>query len=339
MSILVTGGVGYIGSHTTVELLENGYDVIIIDNLSNSSKETISRIKQITNKSVTAYFFDLEDQKKLNDVFLKHNIEAVIHFAGYKAVGESVELPLKYYKNNLLSTIMLCELMERHEVYRLIFSSSATVYGAPEKLPITEDSPLDAQNPYGKTKQMSEEILMDLAHSNYQWKIALLRYFNPVGAHPSGLIGENPKGEPNNLMPYITKVATGELDELKVFGGDYPTKDGTGIRDYIHVMDLAEGHVKALKKIDQIDKLDTFNLGTGRGYSVLDVIKAFENVTGEKISYKIVDRRPGDLATCFANPEKATKHLDWSAKYNIDDMCRDAWRWGTKNKLTNTLNN
>lgn len=338
MSILVTGGAGYIGSHTVVELLEKDYDVIVIDNLSNSSEEVVSRIEKITNKNLTTYYFNLLDREKLNEVFLKHNVKAVIHFAGYKAVGESVEFPLKYYENNLMSTINLCEVMDIHKVYKMIFSSSATVYGTPEKLPITESSPLKAENPYGKTKQMSEEILIDLANSNNNWKITLLRYFNPVGAHPSGLIGENPRGIPNNLMPYITQVASGKLDELKVFGGDYPTKDGTGVRDYIHVVDLAHGHIKALEKKDQIDRVETFNLGTGRGYSVLEVIKAFEKITGVRIPYKIVDRRPGDIATCFADPIKAYEHLDWKSTYCLNDMCRDAWHWERQNKKTQVLN-
>lgn len=333
MSILVTGGAGYIGSHTTVELLNRGYDVIIVDNLSNSSKDVISRIEQITHKSVTTYYFDLLDSDKLNDVFVKHDINAVIHFAGYKAVGESVKYPLMYYENNLLSTINLCRVMEKHSVYHMIFSSSATVYGTPQKLPIPEDSPINAQNPYGKTKQMIEEILVDLANSKESWRIALLRYFNPVGAHPSGLIGENPKGIPNNLMPYITQVALGKLDELRVFGNDYPTRDGTGVRDYIHVVDLAIGHINALEKIDLIEQAEAFNLGTGQGYSVLEVINAFENVTGENIGYRIVGRRQGDVATCFADPAKARTRLGWKALYNLDDMCADAWRWEQRNNL------
>lgn len=327
MSILVTGGAGYIGSHTVVELLEKDYDVIVIDNLSNSSEEVVSRIELITNRSVTTYFFDLLEREKLEEVFRKHHIEAVIHFAGFKAVGESVEYPLKYYENNLLSTINLCQAMDKYQVYKMIFSSSATVYGVPEKLPITEDCTLNALNPYGKTKQMTEEMLMDLAYSNANWRIALLRYFNPVGAHPSGLIGENPKGIPDNLMPYITQVASGRLQALNVFGGDYPTKDGTGVRDYIHVVDLALGHIKALERIDQLDNVDVFNLGTGKGYSVLEIIKAFEKISGRKVAYNIVERREGDVATCFANSEKALKKLDWKTKYNLDDMCRDAWHW------------
>lgn len=327
MSILVTGGAGYIGSHTTIELLEAGYEVIVVDNFSNSSSDVIRRIENITNKSVTVYSIDLLDKEALNDVFNQHHISAVIHFAGFKAVGESVALPLKYYQNNILSTLNLCELMDKHDVYHLIFSSSATVYGIPQELPLTEESPLNTLNPYGRTKLMTEEILGDLVIANPQWKIASLRYFNPVGAHPSGEIGEQPNGIPNNLMPYITQVASGTLEELKVFGGDYLTKDGTGVRDYIHVVDLAKGHLKALENIEKITGIEPFNLGTGQGYSVLEVIRAFEEASGTKINYKIVDRRPGDAAECYADPGKALDVLSWKAKYNLLEMCSDAWNW------------
>ncbi|MFD1362332.1 UDP-glucose 4-epimerase GalE [Lentibacillus salinarum] len=332
MSILVTGGAGYIGSHTTVELLEQGYDVIVVD-MNNSSEDVINRIEKITGKSVTFFTIDLLDKEALEVVFENHSIDAVIHFAGFKAVGESVEKPLKYYQNNLLSTLNLCEVMDQYGVQNLIFSSSATVYGIPEKLPLTEDCSTNALNPYGRTKLMIEEILTDLSRANDKWKIANLRYFNPVGAHPSGLIGENPNGIPNNLMPYITKVAVGELDSLNVFGGDYPTGDGTGVRDYIHVVDLAKGHLKALEHIHFCDGVESFNLGTGRGYSVLEVVQSFEKASGVTIPYEIVERRPGDTATCYADPTKAHKQLCWKSEKDLNDMCKDAWKWESRKRV------
>jgi len=327
MEILVTGGIGYIGSHTVVELLEANYDVVIVDNLTNSSSEIIKRIRKITGKDIAFYNVNLLNKDSLSHVFNQHSIKSVIHFAGYKSVGESVNLPLKYYKNNLMGTINLCEVMRENDVYNLIFSSSATVYGTPERLPLDENCKTEALNPYGRTKLMSEEILLDLTQSNSRWKVALLRYFNPVGAHESGLIGENPNGTPNNLMPYISKVATGELRKLKVFGGDYPTEDGTGVRDYIHVVDLAKGHLKALEKIKHLNGAEIFNLGSGRGYSVLQIIKTFEKVTGVKIPFEIVERRPGDVAICYANPKKSNKTLGWAAEKELDEMCRDAFEW------------
>lgn len=327
MSILVTGGTGYIGSHTTVELLEQGYDVISVDNLSNSSEDVMNRIEKITGKTLTLYTINLLDKEALQTVFQNHSIDAVIHFAGFKAVGVSVEKPLKYYQNNLLSTLNLCEVMDQYEVHNLIFSSSATVYGMPEKLPLTEDCSTSALNPYGRTKLMIEEMLTDLSASNDKWKITSLRYFNPVGAHTSGLIGENPNGIPNNLMPYITKVATGELESLNVFGGDYPTEDGTGVRDYIHVVDLAKGHLKALEHIDANNGVENFNLGTGQGYSVLEVVKSFEEASGVTIPYEIVGRRPGDAAICYADPSKAYRKFAWKAEKDLYDICKDAWEW------------
>lgn len=333
MSILVTGGAGYIGSHTTIELLEKGYDIVIVDNLSNSSADVIDRIEDITGKTVINYSIDLLDKKALEQVFIDHQISSVIHFAGYKAVGESVKKPLKYYQNNLISTLNLCEVMEKHDVYNLIFSSSATVYGMPDKLPLTESSPLSALNPYGRTKLMIEEMLGDLSISNSKWKVALLRYFNPVGAHASGKIGENPNGIPNNLMPYITQVASRRLKELSVYGGDYPTKDGTGVRDYIHVVDLAVGHLKALENIESIDGVEAYNLGTGQGYSVLEVIKTVEKVSGFKIPYTVVDRRPGDAASCYSDPKKALEELGWKAGKGLLAMCRDAWIWERNNQV------
>ncbi|WP_174614878.1 UDP-glucose 4-epimerase GalE [Virgibacillus ihumii] len=331
MNILVTGGTGYIGSHTTIELLNEGHDVIIADNLANSNKLVLERIKEISGRGVAPYYIDLLNKEELNQIFKENTIDAVIHFAGYKAVGESVKEPLKYYKNNLMSTINLCEVMEENSVYNLIFSSSATVYGNPDKNPIQESFPTAAHNPYGQTKLMIEKILMDVAAVNDNWNISLLRYFNPVGAHSSGKIGEDPNGTPNNLMPFITQVAVGKLDELKVFGNDYDTTDGTGVRDYIHVVDLANGHLKALEQIEKNDGLEIFNLGTGRGYSVLEVVDAFEKASGKDIPYKIVERRPGDIATCYADPSKALKELDWKAEKGIYDMCKDAWNWQENN--------
>ena len=331
MSILVTGGAGFIGSHTVVELLENNEDVIVVDNLSNSKKEALNRVEEITGESLTFYKTDLLNKEGLNEVFSNHEIDSVIHFAGFKAVGESVEKPLSYYHNNITGTIYLCEVMAQHNVTDIVFSSSATVYGDPETVPIQEDFPLTATNPYGRTKLFIEKILRDLHVSDDNWNIALLRYFNPVGAHESGNIGEDPNDIPNNLMPYITQVAVGKLDELSVFGDDYPTHDGTGVRDYIHVVDLAIGHLKALEKLQSNPGVVTYNLGTGQGYSVLDVVNAFEKASGQDIPYKITGRRPGDIASCYADPTKAEKELGWTAKRDIVEMCKDAWRWQSEN--------
>lgn len=334
MAILVTGGAGYIGSHTAVELLKKNYDVILVDDFSNSSIDTISRMEKLTNKNIHFYNISLQDKLALEQVFVKHDINSIVHFAGYKSVNESVQNPLKYYTNNIISTLNLCELMDNYNVCKLIFSSSATVYGIQESLPITECSPTSVLNPYGRTKLMIEEILTDLAISNNKWKIVCLRYFNPVGAHPSGLIGEKPNETPNNLMPYIIQVAIGKLKELEIFGQDYPTIDGTGVRDYIHVVDLAIGHLKALSYIDYINGIDFFNLGTGKGYSVLEVIKTFEEANGTKIPYKFTDRRLGDVAISYADPTKALEKLNWKAKKDLLDMCKDAWRWGKQFKIT-----
>jgi UDP-glucose 4-epimerase len=331
MSILVTGGAGFIGSHTVVELLKENKDVIVVDNLSNSKREALDRVEEITGKSLTFYKTDLLNKKEMDDIFSKHDVEAVIHFAGFKAVGESVEKPLSYYHNNITGTLYLCELMKKHGVYNIVFSSSATVYGDPHEVPIKEDFPLSATNPYGRTKLFIEEILRDLHVSDDNWNVALLRYFNPVGAHKSGRIGEDPNDIPNNLMPYITQVAVGKLDELSVFGDDYPTHDGTGVRDYIHVVDLALGHLKALEKLQTNPGVVTYNLGTGQGYSVLDVVKAFEKASGQNIPYQITDRRPGDIASCYADPSKAEKELGWKAERTLVDMCKDAWRWQSQN--------
>jgi len=332
MKILVTGGCGYIGSHTCVELLEAGYDVVAIDNLSNSKEETINKIKKITGKSVTFYKEDLCNKDAVRKIFDKEKIEAVIHFAGFKAVGESVQKPLMYYRNNLDSTITLLEVMKEHNCKRFVFSSSATVYGKPEKLPILEDFPLHTTNPYGTTKLMIEMILNDLYISDNEWSIALLRYFNPIGAHKSGLIGEDPNGIPNNLMPYIVKVANKELKELKVFGNDYDTIDGTGVRDYIHVVDLAKGHIKAIEKVSNSKGIDTYNLGTGKGYSVLQILNTFMKVNNVDVPYKIVERRPGDIDSCYASVEKAKKELGWVAKLSIEEMCKDSYNYVLQNK-------
>ncbi|MBD3107690.1 UDP-glucose 4-epimerase GalE [Bacillus sp. AGMB 02131] len=328
--ILVTGGAGYIGSHTCVELLNAGYELVIVDNLSNSKKEALNRVQMITGKSFFFYEIDLCNKEDLEMVFYKHQIDAVIHFAGLKAVGESVAKPLKYFKTNLQSTINLCEVMQKNNVKKLIFSSSATVYGMPEKVPIFEDFPLNVTNPYGRTKLIIEEILHDIHFSDPKWSISILRYFNPIGAHESGLIGEDPNGIPNNLMPYITKVAIGELPELQVFGNQYPTKDGTGVRDYIHVVDLAIGHLKALEH-SPLEEVSIYNLGTGKGYSVLEIVQAFEKATGVDIPYNIVNSRPGDAAICFANASKANKELGWYADKTITQMCKDAWKWQSSN--------
>lgn len=333
MRILVTGGMGYIGSHTVVELLNNSDEVIIIDNLVNSSEKVLENIRQITKKDAKFYNFDLRNKHLLQAVFSENQIDAVIHFAGFKAVGESVEKPIKYYDNNIMSTLVLCEVMSEYNVKKMVFSSSATVYGSPKSLPIKEDFELSTTNPYGSSKLMIENILTDLQKSDDEWAIVLLRYFNPVGAHESGLIGEDPKGIPNNLMPYIAKVAVGELECLNVFGDDYDTHDGTGVRDYIHVVDLALGHLKALGKIKNDSGLFIYNLGTGQGYSVLDMVKSFECVNNVKVQYKIAPRRPGDVASCYADPSKAKKELDWVAKRGINEICKDAWNFIEKSYL------
>lgn len=332
MKVLVTGGCGYIGSHTSVELLESGNEIVIVDNLSNSKEEVISIIEKITSKKVKFYKEDVRDEKAMDNIFKKEKIDAVIHFAGLKAVGESVSKPLEYYRNNLDSTLTLLETMKKYNCKRLVFSSSATVYGSPKKLPIKEDFPLSTTNPYGTTKLMIEMILNDLYKSDNEWAIAILRYFNPIGASKTGLLGENPNGIPNNLMPYISKVATKELKELQVFGNDYDTLDGTGVRDYIHVVDLSKGHLKALEKLFNGSGIDTFNLGTGNGYSVLQLIESFQKVNSVKVPYRIVDRRPGDIASCYASTDKAQKILNWKAELGIDDMCRDAYNYVKKNK-------
>lgn len=331
MSILLTGGLGYIGSHTAVSLLNDGYDVVIVDNLSNSEKKTLKAIEKITGKKVAFYKYDIRDKKKLTSVFKKNHIDTVIHFAGFKAVGESTQKPLMYYENNLDSTFVLLDIMREFGVKNLVFSSSATVYGKAEKLPITEDAPTGATNPYGRTKLFIEEILKDVYFADNSMNITILRYFNPVGAHESGLIGENPKGIPNNLMPYIMRVASGKLETLSVYGNDYCTKDGTGVRDYIHVMDLAEGHVQAIKHILN-SGLKTYNLGTGTGYSVLEMVDAYNKVCGGKVKYKIVERRPGDVDECYASPELAKKELDWTAKRTLLDMCESAYKYENNNK-------
>ena len=330
MAILVTGGAGYIGSHTVIELLNKGEEIIIIDNFSNSKKETLEAIKKITGKDFKFYEIDYLDRKALEKVFEENtNIDSVINFAGYKAVGESVQKPLDYYINNISGALVLLDTMKKYNVKKFVFSSSATVYGEPEVIPITEGSKTGGTtNPYGTTKLYIEQILKDLYKSDPTWDIAILRYFNPVGAHESGLIGEEPKGIPNNLMPYIVRVAGGVLSELSVFGNDYPTKDGTGVRDYIHVVDLAKGHLKALEKLNKEKQgLFIYNLGTGIGYSVLDMVNAFEKATGKKVKYKIAPRRPGDIATCYSNPEKAEKELDWKAEKTLEDMCKDSWKF------------
>ena len=332
MAILVTGGAGYIGSHTCVELLNAGYDVVVADNLYNSSKKAVDRVEQITGKKLKFYEVDLLDQPKVKEIFDKEEIEAVIHFAGLKAVGESVHKPLEYYNNNITGTLILCDEMRKHGVKNIVFSSSATVYGDPAQIPITEKCPKgEITNPYGRTKGMLEQILTDLHTADPEWNVMLLRYFNPIGAHESGLIGEDPKGIPNNLVPYIAQVAIGKLDHLNVFGNDYDTPDGTGVRDYIHVVDLALGHVKALKKIDENCGLAIYNLGTGHGYSVLDIVKNFEAATGVKIPYAIKPRRAGDIATCYCDPSKAERELGWKAQYGIKEMCEDSWRWQKNN--------
>lgn len=327
MQILVTGGMGYIGSHTTVELLNKNYDVIIIDNLSNSKIDVLDKIKTITGKNIKFYQGDVQDKQLLTKIFNENKIAAVIHFAGFKAVGESVKKPLLYYRNNLDSTITLLEVMNEFNCKKLVFSSSATVYGSPKSLPIKEDFPLSTTNPYGTTKLMIENILRDLYKSDNDWSIAILRYFNPIGAHKSGLIGENPNDIPNNLMPYIVKVANKELEYLNIFGNDYDTKDGTGVRDYIHVVDLSLGHIKAIEKIINSTGCDAYNLGTGKGYSVLEIVTNFEKVNNIKVPYKIIERRPGDIAACYADTSYALEKLNWKAMYDIDEMCKDAYNF------------
>ena len=334
MNVLVTGGAGYIGSHTCVELLERGYGVVVADNLVNSSAEALERVQRITGKSLDFYEIDVRDRAALDRIFEKHNIGCAIHFAGLKAVGESVSMPLEYYDNNLNSTITLCRAMKDHGVKNIVFSSSATVYSGDNEMPLRESSHTGmCTNPYGWTKYMSEQILRDTAFSDDEWSIALLRYFNPIGAHSSGLIGEDPRGIPNNLMPFISQVAVGRRDHLNVFGNDYDTHDGTGVRDYIHVVDLARGHVCAIEYMEKHKGENVFNLGTGMGYSVLDMVKAFEKVTGIKIPYEIVGRRPGDLATVYSSPDKSAQLLGWKAQYNLTDMCRDTWAWQSKNPM------
>ena len=332
MSILVTGGAGFIGSHTAVELLNKGYDVIIVDNLVNSKESVIDSIKEITGKAPKFYNVDLLDKEKVDKIFDENkDIEAVIHFAALKAVGESVEKPILYYENNLQSTLVLVREMQDHNVKRIVFSSSATVYGDPEKVPITEDMPVGAAtNPYGETKVMIERILTDIYNADHEWSVMLLRYFNPIGAHESGLIGESPNGIPNNLMPYINQVALGKLDHLRVFGNDYDTPDGTGVRDYIHVVDLAKGHIKAIERCEKTTGVETYNLGTGIGYSVLDIVKNFEKATGIKIKYEIAPRRAGDIAECYADPTKAEKVLGWKAEKDLEQMCKDSWNFTKK---------
>ena len=327
MKILVTGGTGYIASHTAVELLESNYEIILLDNLSNSKKEVVDKIKTITNKNFKFYEGDCADKNILTKIFNENKIDAVMHFAGFKAVGESVKNPLKYYNNNLISTITLLEVMNEYNCKKLVFSSSATVYGNPKTLPIKESFPLSTTNPYGTTKLMIENILNDVAKTDNNWSIAILRYFNPIGAHKSALIGEDPNDTPNNLMPYIVKVATKKLEYLNIFGNDYNTKDGTGVRDYIHVIDLAKGHIKALELINKQKGIDTYNLGTGKGYSVLEIVNTFMKVNNINIKYKIVDRRPGDIDACYADPSYAKEKLNWEATLDINDMCKDAYNF------------
>ncbi len=327
MNILLAGGTGFVGSHTAVALLERGHSVTIVDNLSNSDIRVLDRISEITGETCRFYEADIRNREALDRIFAEGRYDAVIHMAGLKAVGESVRMPVAYYGNNVSGTVTLCEAMERSGVRNIVFSSSATVYGAAENIPIAEASPVSTTNPYGRTKVMIEDILRDISISDPSWKVMLLRYFNPIGAHPSGFIGERPAGVPNNLIPYITQVAAGKLEKLSVYGGDYPTSDGTGIRDYIHVMDLAEGHVRALEKLMELSSFSVFNLGTGTGYSVLEVINAFEMATGLSIPYAVVPRRPGDVAVCYADVSKAERELGWRASRTLIDMCCDAWNW------------
>lgn len=331
MTVLVTGGAGYIGSHTCIELIQAGYDILVLDNLANSSRESLRRVEAIVDKPIPFVEGDIRDAALLDTLFREHSITSVIHFAGLKAVGESTEIPLDYYENNVWGTINLLQAMKRHNVSNIVFSSSATVYGDPHTVPIQEDFPLSATNPYGRSKLMIEDILRDLAKSDDRWQVALLRYFNPVGAHISGTIGEDPNGRPNNLMPFITQVAIGKLPELSVFGSDYDTPDGTGVRDYIHVVDLAKGHVKAIEKLESKPGCVAYNLGTGNGYSVLQMVKAFEEASDREVPYKLVARRPGDIACCYADPAFAEQELGWRAERGLKEMVEDSWRWQSQN--------
>ncbi len=331
MVILVTGGTGYIGSHTCIELIEAGHDVIVIDNLCNSSIKSLERVNEITQKNITFYKIDIRDKLSLCEVFSKHSIDGVVHFAGLKAVGESTKKPINYFSANIAGTCILLDVMNQFNCKKLIFSSSATVYGDPDIIPIKEDAPLSATNPYGHSKLIIEELLKDLFFADNSWQIGILRYFNPVGAHKSGLIGEDPHGIPNNLMPFITQVAVGKLDKLNVFGNEYDTPDGTGVRDYIHVVDLARGHLKALQALEEHPQIFQINIGTGRGYSVLEMIKAFEKSSGKKIPFQIVANRPGDISSCYADPTLAMEKLGWKAQYDLNEMCEDAWRWQVNN--------
>jgi UDP-glucose 4-epimerase len=331
MNILVTGGAGYIGSHTVLELLNAGYEVIVVDNLANSKEESLRRVIDITGKPLTFYRVDLRDEAAMNDIFDRHAIDAVIHFAGLKAVGESVEQPQLYYENNITGTLNLTRIMAAHNIKNIVFSSSATVYGAPATVPITEDFPLSCTNPYGRTKLMVEDILTDLHKADPAWNVCLLRYFNPVGAHKSGQIGEDPSGIPNNLMPYISQVAVGKLKELSIFGDDYDTPDGTGVRDYIHVVDLAAGHVNAINKLSENPGVVIYNLGTGRGYSVIEMAESFAKISGRPVPYRIAPRRTGDIAQCYADPSLARQELGWEAKRGLEEMCEDTWRWQSQN--------
>ena len=331
MAILVTGGAGYIGSHTCTLLLEAGYEIVVFDNFSNSTRESINRVEKLVNQSITVVEGDIRASADLEALFQKHKIESVIHFAGLKAVGESVEQPLRYYQNNITGTLTLLEVMQKYACKQIVFSSSATVYGNPEICPITEDFPLSATNPYGRSKLFIEEILRDVYKADPSWNIVLLRYFNPIGAHPSGSIGEDPNGIPNNLVPFITQTAVGKRESLAIFGDDYDTHDGTGVRDYIHVMDLTQGHVNAIERIETFNDVITVNLGTGQGYSVIDMVKSFEKAVGQRIPYHIAPRRAGDIATCYANPAYAKALLGWEATRDIDTMCQDSWHWQSKN--------
>ena len=331
MNILVTGGAGYIGSHTCVELLNAGYDIVVLDNLDNSSEKCLDVVKELTGKDFPFYKVDLLDYEGTEKVFKENKIDAVIHFAGLKAVGESTQIPLRYYHNNITGTLLLMDIMQKYDVNNIVFSSSATVYGMPKSVPITEDFPLSTTNPYGSTKLMIEQIMTDVTKANPNLSVTLLRYFNPIGAHKSGKMGEDPKGIPNNLLPYVAQVAVGKLEKVHVYGDDYPTVDGTGVRDYIHVVDLAIGHLKAIENCSDKPGVHIYNLGTGHGYSVLDMIHAFEKACGKKLPYKICDRRPGDIAACYACPDKAKKDLKWEAKFGIEEMCDSQWKWQSGN--------
>jgi len=331
MKILVTGGTGYIGSHTCIELIQSGYEIVVVDNLCNSSLESLRRVESLVGRNIPFHKVDVRDKSSLIGVFEQHSIAGVIHFAGLKAVSESIEKPIQYYDANVSATIILAEVMRKFNCKTFVFSSSATVYGNPHTVPIEENFPLSATNPYGRSKLIIEDFLQDVFVADETWHIALLRYFNPTGAHKSGLIGEDPNDIPNNLIPYISQVAVGKLEKLNIFGSDYDTPDGTGVRDYIHVVDLAKGHVKALKTLESRPQMLTVNLGTGNGYSVLDMVRAFEKASGKKIPYQIVDRRPGDIATCYANPNNAAKKIGWKAELKLDEMCKDTWRWQSQN--------